>query len=296
MDIRGAVQGVGFRPFLYRLAGRLQLAGWAQNTAQGVVVEVEGADADLRAFLVAVERDKPACARVAGLESTWLDAAGYTGFAIRESVASGDKSASLLPDIATCADCLAEVLDPGNRRWLYPFTNCTQCGPRYTVLESLPYDRPHTTMKHFTLCAACRAEYEDPGNRRFHAQPNACPDCGPHLELWDPRGTPLARHHEALRNTADRIRAGHIVAVKGLGGFHLVVDARNEAAVRRLRRRKHREEKPFAILAPSGDWVRSVCRVDALEERLLNSPEAPIVLLRRREKVCGPGVAAAVAP
>lgn len=291
--IHGAVQGVGFRPFVYRLATELQLTGWVLNSAQGVFIEVEGAQEQLEDFLRRLERDKPPRAFIQSLESSWLDPVGYTEFEIRHSDESGQKTAFILPDIATCPDCLSEIFDPNDRRYRYPFTNCTNCGPRFSIIEALPYDRPNTTMKHFTMCSDCQAEYENPLDRRFHAQPNACPRCGPHLELWDRRGTALAQHDDALCQAAEAIRAGQIVAVKGLGGFHLITDARNEEAVQELRRRKHREEKPFALMYPNLETVKEHCEVSQPEARLLVSPESPIVLVRRRESA---PIAPAVAP
>ncbi len=299
LTIRGAVQGVGFRPFVYRLATELRLNGWVSNTSRGVFVEVEGAHPQLEQFLLRVEREKPAISFIQSLESSFADAAGYVGFEIRKSE-DGEKTALVMPDIATCPECLREVFDPHNRRFGYPFTNCTNCGPRYTIIESLPYDRPRTTMKKFTMCAECAREYGDPANRRFHAQPNACPECGPHLELWSMTGTVLAQRGAALEGAAAAIRTGNIVGVKGLGGFHLMVDARNEQAVRRLRQRKHREEKPFALMFPAEDEVLRECDAAPLEMRMLRSPESPIVLLRRklstRSGPAAPGLASLVAP
>ncbi len=280
--IRGAVQGVGFRPFVYRLATELQLTGWVLNSAQGVFIEVEGATEQLEEFLRRLPRERPPRAFIQSLEHSWLDPVGYTHFEIRHSDESGQKSAFILPDIATCPDCLGEIFDPNDRRYRYPFTNCTNCGPRFSIIEALPYDRPNTTMKHFAMCRECQAEYENPTDRRFHAQPNACPTCGPHLELWDRQGAVIATHDEALRQAAEAIRSGQIVAMKGLGGFHLVCDACNDQAVQELRRRKHREEKPFALMYPSLELIKAHCEVSELEERLLTSPEAPIVLLRRQ--------------
>ncbi len=291
--IRGAVQGVGFRPFVYRLATELGLRGWVLNSAQGVFVEVEGDAERLQLFLKRLETDKPPRAFIHSMEQSVLDPAGYTTFEIRHSEEAGEKSALILPDIATCPDCLREIFDPVDRRYRYPFTNCTNCGPRYSIIEALPYDRPNTTMKAFVMCERCREEYENPLDRRFHAQPNACPECGPHLELWDEHGRVLAQRDDALLRTADAIREGLIVAVKGLGGFHLMVDARSEGAVRRLRERKRREEKPLALMMPSLEMVRAVCEVNEAEERVLRSPESPIVLLRRREQT---GIAPSVAP
>jgi hydrogenase maturation protein HypF len=295
VHIRGAVQGVGFRPFVYRLARELGLPGWVINSSSGVVIEVEGPPGPLEQFLLRVVRDCPPRAIVQGLESAYLEPAGFGVFEIRES-AGGEKTALVLPDIATCPSCLQDLADPGNRRYRYPFTNCTNCGPRFSIIESLPYDRPNTTMAGFPMCEACRHEYEDPGDRRFHAQPNACPTCGPRLELWDVDGRPLAVGDEALRVAEARIAAGGIVAVKGLGGFHLVVDARDDEAVRRLRLVKAREEKPCAVMAPTLASVSRLCEVGEREQRLLTSPEAPIVLLRARPGLGGDGVARSVAP
>ena len=263
MTIRGAVQGVGFRPFIYRLATELELNGWVNNTARGVFVEVEGAREKLDQFLLRVEREKPAISFIQSLESSFADPVGYVGFEIRKSE-GGEKTALVMPDIATCPECLREIFDPHNRRFGYPFTNCTNCGPRYTIIESLPYDRPRTTMRKFTMCAECAREYRDPANRRFHAQPNACPECGPQLELWSMTGAVLA-HGARRRWKRPRRRSaqGKIVGVKGLGGFHLMVDARNEDAVRRLRERKHREEKPFALMFPAAEDVLRECEADA---------------------------------
>jgi hydrogenase maturation protein HypF len=291
--IRGAVQGVGFRPFVYRLARQMALGGWVVNSAHGVVIEAEGIPAALRDFLLRLQREAPPRAAIHSLEFAFLDPVGHPAFHIRESQSGEAPTAAVLPDIATCPDCLAEIWNPRDRRHRYPFTNCVNCGPRFSILQALPYDRPNTTMADFAMCAACRAEYEDPSDRRFHAQPIACPACGPHLEWWDPDGRVLDDGEGALRAAAAAIRLGQIVAVKGLGGFHLLADARNEDAVRRLRARKHREEKPLALMYPSLDLLRRHCRVSALEERLLGSPEAPIVLLRRGADGLAPSVAPA---
>ncbi len=295
VQIRGAVQGVGFRPFVYRLASDLGLHGWVVNSSSGVIIEVEGTSGVLDEFLLRVARECPPRAIVHGLESACLEPVGFSGFEIRES-AGGEKTALVLPDIATCADCLAEVFDPANRRYRYPFTNCTNCGPRFSILEALPYDRPNTTMAGFEMCEACRREYGDPRDRRFHAQPNACPACGPRLELWDADGRRLAERDEALRAAEARISGGAIVAVKGLGGFHLVVDGRSDASVRRLREVKTREEKPFALMFPTLASVADTCVVGDREARLLTSPEAPIVLLRRRSSAGAASIVEAVAP
>ncbi|HZT57629.1 MAG TPA: carbamoyltransferase HypF [Pyrinomonadaceae bacterium] len=279
---RGAVQGVGFRPFVFRLATELNLRGWVVNSSQGVFAEVEGDERELKDFLLRLERERPPRSFIQSLESSFLDPVGFERFEIRASDDAGEKTALVLPDIATCPDCLRDILDPSNRRHLYPFANCTNCGPRYSIIERLPYDRPHTTMRAFEICDDCRREYVDPLDRRFHAQPNACPACGPRLELWDKRGASWAARGEALRRAAKAVTEGAILAVKGLGGFHLVADALNFGAVERLRQLKRREEKPFALMLPALASVEEVCEVSPLERRLLLSPEAPIVLLRRK--------------
>jgi hydrogenase maturation protein HypF len=279
--VRGAVQGVGFRPFVFRLATEIGLVGWVSNSSHGVIIEVEGDEAQLRQFVARLDRERPPRAFVQSLETSFLDPAGYRGFEIRPSI-EGAKTALVLPDIATCPDCLREIFDPEDRRHRYPFTNCTNCGPRFTIIQGLPYDRPKTTMAGFAMCEACRREYADPRNRRFHAQPNACPQCGPHLELWGGDGKIRASRDEALRGAAEAVRQGDILAIKGLGGFHLMVDARRDEAVQKLRTVKAREEKPFALMYPSLDAVVADCEVSEGERRLLGSPEAPIVLLRRR--------------
>jgi hydrogenase maturation protein HypF len=282
MVVLGAVQGVGFRPYVFRLATELVLLGWVGNTAQGVSIEVEGPADRVREFVVRLGPERPPHCHIASAETTWLDPLGYDDFSIRPSAGDGDKTAVVLPDLATCPECLAEILDPANRRYRYPFTNCTHCGPRYSILRGLPYDRPNTTMAGFTMCGMCRAEYEDPRNRRFHAQPNACPQCGPQLELWDGDGGMVGVRDEALGGAVSALRSGAVVAIKGLGGFHLAVLAADEAAVRRLRARKRREAKPLAVMFPGIEMVEACCEVGALERRALESAEAPIVLMRRR--------------
>ncbi len=291
--IRGAVQGVGFRPFVYRLAQDLGLPGWVVNSTGGVVIEVEGEPALLESFLKSLRATPPPRAAIQSLEQSWLDPLGFTSFEIRVSDATGEKVVPLLPDIATCPDCLHEISDPAGRRYRYPFTNCTNCGPRFSIIEALPYDRPKTTMRAFEMCPECRKEYEDPRNRRFHAQPNACPVCGPSVALWSSTGSVLASRDDALSEAANAVREGAILALKGLGGFQLVVDGRSEEAVLRLRERKHRNEKPLALMYPSIDAVKGDCVVSEAEEHLLTSPESPIVLLERRTPA---SVARSIAP
>lgn len=294
VTVRGAVQGVGFRPFVYWLAEEFGLAGWVRNSAAGVMIEVEGAPAEVEEFCARLQSDAPPRSAIHGTEVQHIEPSGGGVFEIRESDPRGEPRALVLPDIATCADCLREVLDPANRRYRYPFTNCTHCGPRFSIIEALPYDRANTSMRGFQMCAECSREYADPCDRRFHAQPNGCPRCGPQLALWDVSGAILSRRDEALLAAARALRQGAIVAVKGLGGFHLLADARSEEVVLRLRERKHREEKPLAVMFPSLHEVQAVCTLSRLEERLLSSPEAPIVLVRRRQG--GAGVAPSAAP
>jgi hydrogenase maturation protein HypF len=281
MTIRGAVQGVGFRPYVYRLATGLGLAGWVNNCCEGVLLEVEGPRPALESFLLRLEPEKPPRSFIQGSEASWLGPAGYKVFEIRASETGGARTVLVPPDIATCPDCVREIFEARNRRYLYPFTNCAHCGPRFSLIESLPYDRANTAMKRFALCPQCRAEFDDPLDRRFHAQPNACPACGPRLELWHGSGKQLRLGHEALLAAAQQIRQGGIVALKGLGGFHLITSAHDDATVRRLRELKHREQKPFAIMFPSLPAARMECEISPLEERLLCSPEAPIVVLLR---------------
>lgn len=279
--VRGAVQGVGFRPFVYRLATEMGLHGWVVNSAQGVIIEIEGEPDLLRDFVPRLKTEKPTHAIIQSCESTHLEALGFGEFEIRESTDQDGKSALILPDLATCLDCQREIFDPNDRRFRYPFTNCTNCGPRFSIIEALPYDRANTSMKKFEMCDACKREYREPADRRFHAEPTACPRCGPQLELWDSLGKNLTAGDTALRRAAKQIRAGKIVALKGIGGFQLLVDASNPEAIEGLRARKHREEKPFAVMFPALEKIRDCCHVSELEERLLLSPEAPIVLVAK---------------
>ena len=229
-----------------------------------------------------LENEKPPHSFFQNLDYKFLEPIGFTQFEIRNSNTEGEKVTLVLPDIATCDDCMREIFDRTNRRYLYPFTNCTNCGPRFTIIEMLPYDRRNTTMKNFVMCDECQREYENPHDRRFHAQPNACSKCGPHLELWNSYERVITTHHDALLQTAEELRNGRIIALKGIGGFQLLVDARNDEAVIRLRERKHREEKPFALMFPNLQMANEVCEVSALEEKLLCSSESPIVLLKKR--------------
>jgi hydrogenase maturation protein HypF len=292
--VDGTVQGVGFRPFVYRLADDLGLSGWVLNDTHGVLIEVEGADSAVTCFLAQLAGEAPPLAVVERVVAEDLAPSGEPGFRIRGSDAAGESGAPVSPDSATCAECLAELRDPGDRRYRYPFVNCTNCGPRFTIVAGVPYDRPLTTMAGFEMCADCRAEYEDPRDRRFHAEPNACPVCGPRARLLDPGGRemPLEGAADAVAAAATALRAGCIVAVKGLGGYHLACRADDEDAVARLRDRKHREDKPFAVMVPGIEAARELALLGPLEEELLASRERPIVLAPRRSEVA---LAAAVA-
>jgi hydrogenase maturation protein HypF len=299
--VQGVVQGVGFRPFVYSLATSLGLGGLVGNDVDGVFAEVEGEPAAVEEFLAALARDAPPLARIERITTTAMRPHGTASFSIAPSPPGGPQRRTLVSaDTATCADCLAELADPGDRRFGYPFINCTNCGPRFTIVRDVPYDRPRTTMAPFTMCERCAAEYHDPADRRFHAQPVCCPACGPALSVLDPAGTALPG--EPLATAAALLRQGQVLAVKGLGGYHLAVDASSETAAAALRARKHREDKPFAVMVPDVAAARRLCEVDQAAAGLLTSSRRPIVLLPRRP---GPGVgnagsaggvAAAVAP
>ncbi len=268
VTVHGSVQGVGFRPFVHRLATGLGLTGWVLNSSAGLVVEVEGESGRVDEFLCRLEREKPPAAVVQEMIAEWLQPAGYERFEIHLSQGGEPRTTGVSADLATCAECMAEVQDSRNRRYGYPFTNCTNCGPRYTIVNDIPYDRAATTMRTFRMCDLCRREYEDPSNRRFHAQPNACPVCGPKLIS------------SRVADAVSALRGGLIVALKGIGGFQLLCDARNEQAVARMRERKHREAKPFALMVGSVEMARWYCFVSDEEQRALESAAAPIVLLR----------------
>ena len=294
--IRGQVQGVGFRPFVYRLATRRGLGGFVRNDGAGVEIEVQGLSPVLDDFLQAL-RQPPPLARIDALLVKNLPPDPQDGrtFTITPS-GGGAVSADITPDSAICAPCLAELFDPGDRRYRYPFINCTDCGPRYTITATLPYDRPNTSMAGFDLCPACAREYRDPGDRRFHAQPNACPACGPRLTLRDASGQPV-EVADAITAALERLLLGEILAIKGLGGFHLVCDARNAAAVIRLRQRKRRDAKPFAVMAANTGSLAAWVEIGETERRLLESPQRPIVLLRQLPKSehCLAGIAPGLA-
>jgi hydrogenase maturation protein HypF len=280
IEIRGTVQGVGFRPWVYRIAHEIGVAGRVHNHARGVTVEAFGEPQQLDT-LVARLREPTPPARVRELLTSSIPSEPADDFVIVHSVEGGARALSIPPDLATCPDCEREIRDPGNRRFHYPFTNCTACGPRFTIATGVPYDRPATTMAPFVMCPACQREYDDPHDRRFHAQPNACPECGPRLALWDREGQDLLAPYP-LRAAATRLAAGDIVAIKGLGGFHLACDATRADTIALLRTRKHRDEKPFAVMVADLAHARELAVLCAEEEALLTSTERPIVLVQRR--------------
>jgi hydrogenase maturation protein HypF len=290
--VHGVVQGVGFRPFVYSVAARLELGGFVKNRVGGVLIEVEGDAHLLDDFLTELTTKPPPLARIDRVAWERLPARGDREFRIQASEVDWPGPVFVSPDMATCADCLTELFDPADRRYRYPFLNCTNCGPRLTIVTGAPYDRARTTMAAFSMCRACRAEYEDPANRRFHAQPTCCPACGPRLEVTDQEGRPLCAD-DVLAFFASALRAGRVGAVKGLGGYHLACDARSSDLVKELRRRKHRDEKPFALMVTDLAAAEALCEVQPAERELLRSPRRPIVLLRKRP---GPGVAEEVAP
>ncbi len=283
LKVYGFVQGVGFRPFVYRIAKGLNLKGYVLNSPSGVEIEVEGDKESLDLFLIKLRSEKPPLAHIYSMELEVLEPLGYKDFEIRKSAEGGKKEVFVLPDIATCEECLKELFDPADRRYRYPFINCTNCGPRFSIILRLPYDRKNTTMDKFKMCRLCEAEYNDPTNRRFHAQPNACPECGPWVELWSVEGKKLAEKDEALKKTAELLREGKILAIKGLGGFHLACDATNAAAVGELRRRKRRGEKPFAVMFRDLKQLENYAELTNFERAIILSPETPIVLVKRKE-------------
>jgi hydrogenase maturation protein HypF len=293
--VKGTVQGVGFRPYVYRLAGEHGLAGFVFNDSQGVLLEVEGSPAAVARFLGRLEPDAPPLAVVEQVLAEEREPTGDAEFAILDSARAGVANAPVTPDAATCGDCLRELQEPSNRRFRYPFINCTNCGPRFTIVCGIPYDRRFTTMAGFQMCSRCAAEYADPADRRFHAQPNACPECGPAVSLLhaDGEAVSLTAGADPVRVAARALREGQIVAIKGIGGFHLAARAHDEAAVATLRARKHREDKPFALMAASLDAARSLVALGSTERALLCGPQRPIVLAPRLKHA---GVAPSVAP
>jgi hydrogenase maturation protein HypF len=304
IHVRGIVQGVGFRPFIYNLARSMGLSGYVLNSSSGVFIEVEGSSAALLEFVDKISSKTPPLARIDDISEKQLELSGGEGFTILESVEESGEFALVSPDVSTCEDCFRDFTDPTNRRYGYPFTNCTNCGPRYTIIEDIPYDRPKTTMAEFKMCAQCQAEYDDPANRRFHAQPNACPECGPALALANQKSFAPENGHgfasgglslSILRNVRQLFYQGKILAIRGLGGFQLACDAQNEEAVRLLRKRKRRSDKPFAVMTRDIKAVESFCIISDDDREALMSPQRPIVILQRRPDVDSP-IAADVSP
>lgn len=295
LHVRGTVQGVGFRPFVHHLAAACRLAGWVRNASDGVELEVEGEPSALDAFWRRLQTEAPPQAVIVSITRHSIPTEPSVGFHIVESSSTSNAHhppADIVPDLATCPECLAELLDPGNRRFEYPFINCTRCGPRFSIVEALPYDRRNTTMRGFAMCDACREEYDSPANRRFHAQPNACHDCGPQLTWLDRHGNALRTRADALNMAAETVLEGHIVAIKGIGGFHLFADARSERSITRLRARKQRPSKPLALMIPSIEQVRDEVMLSDAEAVWLASSAAPIILLRRRPESSLPALLA----
>jgi len=292
ISVRGIVQGVGFRPFVYGLAVKHDLKGCVYNTSQDVRIEVEGKAGAVKRFERELRTQAPPLAHIEKIAVEYHSAVGYRTFEIRKSRAQRGKYQLVSPDVATCQACLGEVMDPQDRRYRYPFTNCTNCGPRFTIIEGMPYDRPKTTMRSFQMCPQCQAEYDNPLDRRFHAQPNACPKCGPQVQLVDNQANVVSGSNP-IAVASQLLREGKIVAIKGLGGFLLACDATNDGAVRTLRARKKRPSKPFAIMVASIDEARKHCHVLPEEEQLLLSPQSPIVLMIWKE---GSSVSREVAP
>ena len=275
------MQGVGFRPYVYRLAIERKLTGCVANSSAGVTIEIEGPVEAVEEFVTRLPLAAPPLSRITQVRMHDLPCSGDRGFRIVASKRGEQVRTLISPDVALCADCLREMLDPHDRRFLYPFINCTNCGPRFTIVRDIPYDRPYTSMAEFQMCPACQAEYDDPMNRRFHAQPNACWKCGPQVELWDRQGAKIWVE-DPIAEAASGLAAGLVVAVKGLGGFHLAVDATNAAAVSLLRLRKRRVEKPFAIMVPDLEAAACLCEVSEAAEKALSLVQRPIVLLPKR--------------
>ncbi len=292
VQVRGIVQGVGFRPFIFQLAEKCELTGHVANTSSGVDIHAEGDPARIDAFIAAIGAQAPPLAQITSVESRPAAPGNFSEFRIIASRSQDGRATLISPDVSVCTDCLLELRDPRDRRFGYPFINCTNCGPRYTIIDDVPYDRPKTSMRRFRMCPDCQAEYDNPRDRRFHAQPNACSDCGPQVALEEEGGAVLAGE-AAIRRAAEILAGGKIVAIKGLGGYHLSVDACNNAAVERLRRRKQREEKPLALMAPDLETIRTFARIDPEEVEVLSSPQRPIVLLRKRKSH---SIAPAVSP
>ena len=283
IKVKGIVQGVGFRPFVYNLAHKYNLVGWVCNSSAGVEIEAEGSSQNLEGFVSEITANPPVLAHIENIEvQDNLTLQGYSRFEIRKSLREEGQFVPVSPDISICEDCLKELFGPADRRYLYPFINCTNCGPRFTIIKDVPYDRDKTTMSEFTMCLPCKTEYEDPLNRRFHAQPNACPKCGPEISLFDCNGKRVDCQ-DIVDEVAHLILQGFIAAIKGIGGYHLACDATNREAVARLRGRKYREDKPFALMVEGIEEIKAFCHLEREEESLLQDPKRPILLSRKRE-------------
>lgn len=282
IEVEGIVQGVGFRPFVYQLANRHNLKGEVLNTSSGVSIHVEGIDKDIDSFCRELKKNGPPLARITDVSDYLETVKNHNSFSIAGSRPDASRSVLISPDVSICDDCLKELFDTRDRRFRYPFINCTNCGPRYTIIDDIPYDRPNTSMKHFRMCGKCQAEYDDPENRRFHAQPNACHDCGPYLTLFN-NNRKMIDGKNPVETTAGLLKQGYIVAIKGLGGFHLAADAENDKAVYTLRKRKLREEKPFAIMSFDVERIKRFAVIEPEEEALISSYRRPIVLLKKKE-------------
>jgi hydrogenase maturation protein HypF len=282
LEVNGVVQGVGFRPFVFQLAEHYGLKGEVANTSSGVSIHIEGDPEKVASFETDLAAKSPPLAYIVEISTQTDTVKNHSDFAIVKSKGHSEMSTLISPDVSVCEDCLAELLDPGDRRYHYPFINCTNCGPRYTIIDDIPYDRPKTSMRCFQMCPSCQAEYDNPNHRRFHAQPNACADCGPHVSLYDNRRNEISAENP-IAKAAELLKKGYILALKGLGGYHLAVDASNTEAVLRLRSRKMREEKPFAVMSYDIERIRRYARIDAADEKLLASIQRPIVLLRKKE-------------
>ncbi len=291
--VRGVVQGVGFRPFIFRLARQYNLKGFVRNTSGNVEIEVEGDEEALETFLASVRSEAPPRAQIETIETSFHSVKGYTDFEIHKSLKEDGKRQLVSPDIATCDDCRREIFSKTDRRFRYPFTNCTNCGPRFTIIEDIPYDRARTTMRPFIMCPECQREYDDTLNRRFHAQPNACSTCGPHLQLTDNHGAAMPTE-DVLKTASELLKAGSVLAIKGLGGFHLACDATNKNAVQQLRERKNRPSKPLAVMVKDLEEAEKHCALTPAEKRLLASPECPIVLAKWKDETSS--ICRAVAP
>jgi hydrogenase maturation protein HypF len=282
LKVNGIVQGVGFRPFVFQLADQYDLKGEVANTSSGVCIHIEGPPEHIASFEKDLSEKSPPLACIVEISSQRSAVKNHAEFSIVKSKGQSEMSTLISPDVSVCDDCLSEMLDPDDRRFRYPFINCTNCGPRYTIIDDIPYDRPKTSMRHFKMCLRCQTEYDDPTNRRFHAQPNACADCGPHVGLYDNRKNEIIQHQDAVDKAAELLQKGYVLAIKGLGGFHLAADAANTDAVRRLRNRKLRQEKPFAIMSYDLEAIRRYARLGPEEEKLLTAIQRPIVLLRKK--------------